>query len=113
MRPCVAEHMRVPADEFCGDRLDHVAEIEGAELFGHAGVEDHLEEEIAQFILEIGQIVTRDGIGDLIGLFERVRRDGREILLEIPRTAGLGRAQRRHDREQAADIAGRGHHQES
>jgi hypothetical protein len=41
-------------------------------------VKDHLEEEIAQFLLEVGQVVARDGVGDLIGLFERVRRDGRD-----------------------------------
>jgi hypothetical protein len=83
--------MRMPADEFCGEHLDHIAEIERAQFFGHAGVEDHLEEEIAQFLLEIGEIVARDGVGDFVGLFERIRRDGREILLEIPRTTGLGR----------------------
>ena len=48
-----------------------------------------------------------DRVGDLIGFLDRVGRDGREILLEVPRAARARRAQRRHDREQALDVAGR------
>ena len=62
--------MRMPADELFGDRLDHVAEIERALFLGHAGVEDDLEQEIAQFFLEIGEIVARDGVGDLVGFLD-------------------------------------------
>ena len=67
-----------------GDRLDHVAEIEGALLLGHAGVEDDLQQQVAEFLLEIGKIVARDRVGDLIGFFERVGRDGREVLRQDP-----------------------------
>ena len=93
--------MRMPPDHLARDRLDHVAEGEGVLLLGHAGVIDHLQQEIAEFVLEIVEIAARDGIGDLIGFLDGVGRDGRKILFEIPRTAGDGRAQRRHDFEQA------------
>ena len=85
------------AQQLLGDRLDHAAEIERALLLGHAGVERDLEQQIAELLAQIVEIAARDRVGDLIGLFERVGRDGREILLEVPRTAGAGRAQRRHD----------------
>ena len=103
------EHMRMAADKLLGDRLDHVAEIEGALLLRHAGVEHDLQQEVAQFVAQIVEIAAGDGVGDLVGLLDRVGRDGREILLQIPRTAGPGRAQRRHDVEKTGDIAGRGH----
>ena len=67
-----------------GDRLDHVAEIEGALLLGHAGVEDDLQQQIAEFVLQVVEIAARDGVGHLVGFLERVGRDRREVLLEVP-----------------------------
>ena len=87
-------------------RLDHVAEIEGALLLRHAGVEDDLQQQIAELVLQVGEIVARDGVGDLVGFLERIGRDGPEILLQVPRAAAAGRAQRRHDLDQAGNVAG-------
>ena len=105
----IAEHVRMPAQELLGDRLDHAAEIERALLLGHAGVERDLQQEVAQLFAQVVEIAARNRVGDLVGFLERVGRDGREILLEVPRAAGAGRAQRRHDLQEPADIAGRGH----
>ena len=101
--------MRMAAQQLLGDRLDHAAEIERALLLGHAGVERDLEQQVAELLAQIVEIAARDRVGDLIGFFERVGRDGREILLEVPRAAGAGRAQRRHDLQKPGDVAGRGH----
>ena len=81
----VGEHMRMPPDHFSRDRLDHVAEGERVLLLGHAGVIHHLQQEIAEFVLEVVEIAARDGIGDLIGFLDGVGRDGRKILLADPR----------------------------
>ena len=51
----------------------------------HAGVEHDLEQEVAELVLEVGEIAARNGVGDLIGFFERVGDDGREILLPGPK----------------------------
>ena len=98
----------MPADQLGGNRLDYVAEIEGALLLRHAGVKHHLQQQIAKFVLKVGKIVPRDGICDLVGFFERIGCDGREVLFQIPRAAGLGRPQCRHDFDQPADVAGKG-----
>ena len=96
----VGEHMRMAADHLARDRLDHVAEGKGVLLFRHAGVIDDLQQEVAEFLAEVIEIAARDRVGYLIGLLDGVGRNGRKILLEVPRTAGHRRAQRRHDFEQ-------------
>ena len=83
------------------DRLDHVAERERVLFLRHAGVKYHLQQQIAEFIAQIVEIAARDGVRDLIGFLDGVGRDGRKILFEVPRAAAAGRAQRRHDVEQA------------
>jgi hypothetical protein len=105
----VGEHMRMPPDHLFRDRLDHVPESECALFLGHAGVKHYLQQEIAEFVAEIGEIAARDGVGDLIGFLDGVGRDAREVLFEIPRATAAGGAQLRHDVEQAFDFAGRGH----
>ena len=94
------------ADQFFGDRLDHAAEIERALLLRHAGVEHHLEKQVAQLLAKVCEIAAGDGVGHLVGLFERVGRDRRKVLLQVPGAAGAGRPQRRHDLQKPADIAG-------
>ena len=104
----VGEHMRMPADHFARDRLDHVAERKRVLFLRHAGVEHHLQQEIAEFVAQIVEIAARDGVSDFIGFLDGVGRDGRKILLEVPRAAGAGRSQLRHDVEQAVRYRGKG-----
>ncbi len=47
----VAEHVRMPADQFCGDRLDHVAEIKSVLFLRHAGMKHDLQQKIAELVL--------------------------------------------------------------
>ena len=89
---------------FRRDGLDHVAEREGALLLGHPGMEDHLQQQVAEFVPQIREIAALDGVHDLIGFLERVGRNRREILLQIPGAAGPGRAQGRHDLEEPCDV---------
>ena len=91
----------MPADHLVGDGRRHVVEAEGAGLLGHVGVEDDLQQQVAEFFLERRHVVALDGVGDLVGLLDRVGRDGREGLLDVPRAAVLAVAQPGHDREEA------------
>jgi hypothetical protein len=105
----ITEHMRMAAQQLFGDRLDHAAKVERALLLRHAGVERDLEQEVAKLFTQVVEIVAGDGVRDFIGLFKRIGRDGREVLLEVPRAAGAGRAQRRHDFQEPGNVARRFH----
>ena len=83
-----------------------VIEREVTALFRHAGMIDDLELEIAELVLQRRHVAAADRIVHLIGFLDRVGRDGREILLEIPGAAGDGRAQGHHDGAQRCDLAG-------
>ncbi len=91
----------MPSDHLARDRLDHVAERERVLFFRHAGMEHHLQQEIAEFVTQVIEIAARDGVDDFVGFLDGVGSNGREILFEIPGAAAAGRSQRRHDIEQA------------
>ena len=93
------------AQQLFGDGVNDVAEIEGALLLRHPGMKHDLKQEVAQFVAEIVEVAARHGIGDFVGLFDRVWRDAGEILLKVPWAAGARGAQRRHDLQQPSDIA--------
>src|SRR5665647_251641 len=57
----------IPPDHLARDRLDHVAERKRILLFRHAGMEHHLQQQIAEFLPEIVEVVARDGVHDLMG----------------------------------------------
>ena len=97
----VGEHVRMSSNHLARHRLDDVAKIECVLLLGHAGVEHHLQQEVAEFVAEVIEVAAGDGVDDLIGFLDGVGSDGCKILLEIPGTAAAGRSQRRHDIEQA------------
>ena len=99
--PGVAEHVRMAVDHLVGNGRGHVGEAEGAGLVRHLGVVDDLQQEIAQFFLERAEVVAFDGVGHLVGFLDRVRRDGPEGLVDVPRAAMLAVAQPRHDGEKA------------
>ena len=60
---------------------------ERALLLGHAGVEHDLQQQVAQLVPQVVEIAARDRVGDLVGFLDRVGRDGREVLLQVPRAA--------------------------
>ncbi len=73
-------------------------------FFSHARVEHDLEQQIAKFSAQFVHVVAIDRVGDLIGFFDRVRRDRAEILREIPIAAVRRVAQAGHDPEEAVDL---------
>ena len=98
----VAEDMRMAVDHLVGDGGGHVVEA-GSALglsLRHLGVIDDLQQQVAEFLLERRHVVALDGVGDLVGFLDRVRRDGPEGLVDVPRAAVLAVAQPGHDRQQ-------------
>ena len=88
-----------------GNALRDVIESEQALLFRYAGMEDDLEQQIAEFFTQFVHCVTLDCVGDLVGFLDRVWRDRAEILREIPFTAAFRIAQSRHDGKKSVDWA--------
>ena len=101
----IGEHMRMAAHHLVADRADHVREREVAGLFGHARMEHHLQQQVAEFVPERGHVRARDRVGHLVGLLDRVGRNAGEVLREIPRAAAPGIAQPRHDVDEFTDVA--------
>ena len=99
------------SDQLRRDGLHHIAEVEGALLPRHLRVEHHLQQQVAEFVAQVDQVSALDRIRDLVGFLDRVGGDGSEGLLEIPRAAGTGRPERRHDFEQSGNVGRGGHWQ--
>ena len=70
-------------------------------------MEHDLEEEVAQFLPEVGHVASFYGVRHLVGFLYGVRCDGGEGLLQVPRAAGLRIAQPRHDVQEL--LQGRRH----
>src|SRR3546814_929220 len=71
----IAEDMRMTADHLFRDRLYDVSKRECAGFRGYLTVIDDLEKQIAKLVLQRGQIISVDCIGDLIGFLYRVRSE--------------------------------------
>ena len=99
--------MRMATFHLVGDRRGDIVKAEQAGLLGHPGVKGDLQQEVAELVFQRRHVAALDRVGDLVGFLDGIGRDGREILLDIPRAAAFGIAQPRHDREQPVDRAGR------
>src|SRR4029077_4655616 len=92
------------AYQFFIQACHHVREVECTFLLRHTGVENDLQQQVAELLTQISEVSARNCVCDLVGLFDRVWGDAGKILLKIPGTAGAGRPQRRHDRKQPVDL---------
>ena len=101
------------------DAPGHVGQGELALLGGQGGVEDDLEQQVAQLLLQVveavpavGLVQRPDGLQHLVGLLQQVAGEGRVGLLPVPRAAlpqgadQLGEAGHlaRHRRGQHRDV---------
>ena len=94
----VAIDVRVPVYEFVAQGVGHVPEIKGALLLAQLRVEDHVQQQVAELLLDSLHVVIRDGIGQFVGLLDRIAAQRVEGLLPIP---GAFAAQGVHHLQQA------------
>ena len=100
----VTEHMRMAPEHLVANRADDVGKGEISGFAAHLGVEHDLEQQVAKFVDQPRHVAAIDGVQDFVSLFDRVRCDRRETLLEIPRATAFGVAQTRHDGDEAIDL---------
>src|SRR3954469_11412438 len=103
----VAEDVRVPAGQLLGDAVAHGSEVELPFLAGDAGLEDDLEQQIAELLAMVGGVPRLDGLDDLVRLLEKIGRERPEGLLAVPR-ASSRIAELVHDVEEPPDGGLRG-----
>jgi hypothetical protein len=56
-------------------------------LLGDPGVEDHLEEDVAELLREVTAVAASDGVEHLVGLLHEVGRQALVGLLGVPGAA--------------------------
>ena len=85
-------------DQLVAQGIGHITEIERALFLAQLRIENHMQQQVAQLLLDSLHIVRRDGIGQFVGLLDRVAAQRVESLLPVPRTFA---AERVHHLQQA------------
>ena len=96
----LAEDVGVAALELIGDGGGDGVEIEGAPLARDPGVEDGLEEEVAELFAQGVVVAGIYGVEGFVGFFEKALAERLMGLLAVPRTT-MRREQEIHDRAEA------------
>ena len=65
--------------------LGDLGEIAGAPLLQQQRQEVNLEQHVAELVEQLGVVAPLRGVGQLVGLLERVRDDRALVLLTVPR----------------------------
>ena len=99
-QPAVGKHMRMAAQQLAGYFRRHVLKVEAAFLAGQLGVEDHLEQQIAQLSPQLAPVAAFNGLDHLVNFLDGMGNQRFESLLQIPRAAEFPIPQHRHQGEQ-------------
>ena len=100
----LAEDVRVAADQLLGDVVGDLREVAGAALLEQQRQEVDLEEHVAELVEHLGVVAAVRGVGELVGLLDRVRDDRALVLLAVPRALD---AQPARDRVEPRERLGR------
>ena len=97
----VTEDMRMPRHHLVSDCAHHVVKVEHPLVRRDLRLKHRLKQQIAQLGRQFLPRPARDHILDLMRLFDRIGRDRREILRQIPWAARNRIAQPPHDFQQS------------
>jgi hypothetical protein len=96
------EHVRVPGDQLVRDPGGDVVEIETVRVLGcDLGMEDHLEQQVAELLAQMSTIAGLDRLDGLGGLLDQVLHQRPVSLLGVP---GAGVPEGGHDLGQSDDL---------
>ncbi len=84
VRLCLPEHVRMAADQLLDRALGDLGEASRAALLEQQGQEVDLEQHVAELVDELGVVAAVRGVGQLVGLLDRVRDDRALVLLAVP-----------------------------
>ena len=91
--------------------VQNVVDRKRSLLFRHFRIEEHLQQQVAEFAGKFLPVTIVDGFENFVGFLKRVGLDGIEGLFAVPGTASGG-PQSRHDGDCAfKTFAGSGHWQ--
>ena len=76
--------MRMTPDELGVQAGRHFRQRKVSRLSGHLRVEEHLQQQVAQLVPQLGPVAALDGVEDLVGLLQRMLLDGVEGLFAVP-----------------------------
>ena len=96
------EDVRMAANQLVNDGLDRIGNGEVAALVCNLREKHRLEQKIAEFFPQRGEILTVERIEQLVGFFQHVRPQRAERLFAIPRTS-VWTPQCSHDLDQPAE----------
>jgi hypothetical protein len=96
---CVREHVWMATDQLLAAVLCHLREIARTTLLEQQREKHNLEEHVPQLVEQLGVIAAMRGIGQLIGLLDRVRHDRALVLLAIPRALAAQQMRQLIERE--------------
>jgi len=92
----IAEDVGMATNHFVVDFADDVGDGEAAGFGGDLGVEENLEEEVAEFLGEFGVVARVEGVENFVGFLDEVGAEGGVGLFAIP-GAAAGGAKAGHD----------------
>jgi hypothetical protein len=76
--------VRVAADELLADVLGHLGHVARAALLEQQREEVDLEEDVAELVAQLAVVAGVGGVGQLVGLLDRVGHDRALVLLAVP-----------------------------
>ena len=82
----------------------HLREVAGAALLEQQRQEVDLEQHVAELVEQLRVVAAVRGVGELVGLLDRVRHDRALVLLAVPRALD---AQPARDRVESRERLGR------
>jgi hypothetical protein len=84
----IAEDVRMAANQLVRNVSRDLFEVERPAFEGELTMKNHLQQQIAQFLLNFMVVARFDGIHELIDFLDRVVTQRHVVLLAVPRATG-------------------------
>ncbi len=82
----VAVDVRMAVYQFVAERIGHIGIVEKALFLTQLGVENHMQQQVAQLLLDSLHVAVGNGVGQFVGLLDGVAAQRLEGLFAVPRT---------------------------